>query len=103
LVNDLIIKIKEAEENAKIQIKEAQANSDKAIKDARDKTELIIEETKKQVAESKKLFMKNAEEEAAQLVAQLREFNKSEREKIRNIAESNKSKVASFITGRIIG
>ena len=103
LVSELIDKIKEAEESAKAKIKESQVESDRVIREAREKASTIIEEAKKQAAESKKLFMKNAEGEAAQMVAQLKEFNNVEREKIRKMAEGNKAKVASFITGRVIG
>ena len=103
MIGEPIEKIKNAEENARNQIKEAQTESDRMLRQTREKAEGIIEEAKKQIAEEKQLVIKRAEAEAAKTVILLKEENEKAIEGIRTTAESNKSKAASFITGRVIG
>ena len=103
MVNDSIDKIKKAEDDAKNCISDAQANSDRILRAAREKVQELINNAKKQALEESNAIIKNAEAEAAKEVDILNGKNEKEIEKIRTIAESNKSKAASFIIGRIIG
>ncbi len=103
LVNESIDKIKKVEEEVKELLKEIQIDADRIIREAREQSVKILEDAKKQVSEELKAINKNAELEAEKTIALLREENQAEIDNLRSMAESNISKAASFIIGRIIG
>jgi vacuolar-type H+-ATPase subunit H len=102
LVNESIEKIKKSEDAAKDLIKMSQAESEKIVREARERSAKIMEDAKKQASDEFKIINKNAESEAEKEIALLKEKNQAEINNLKSIAESNKSKAASLIIGRII-
>jgi len=102
LVNESIEKIKKAEDSAKDLIKMSQAESERTVREARERSAKILEDAKKQVSDESKVVNKNAESEAEKEIALLKEKNQAEINNLKSIAESNISKAASLIIGRII-
>ena len=102
MVNESIEKIKKAEDDAKDLIKMSQAESDKIIREARGQSAKIMEDAKKQVSDESKTINKTVESEAEKEIILLREKNQAVIDNLKSIAETNKSKAASLIIGRII-
>lgn len=102
MVNESIEKIKKAEDEAKDLIKISQAESERTVREARERSAKIMEDAKKQASDESKIITKNAELEAEKEIVLLKEKNQAERNNLKSIAESNISKSASLIIGRII-
>ncbi|MEK7397582.1 MAG: hypothetical protein AAB116_11670 [Candidatus Poribacteria bacterium] len=102
MVNESIEKIKKAEDDAKDLLKRSQAESDRIVREAREQSAKIMEDAKKQVSDESKIINKNAELEAEKEIILLREKNQAVIDNLKSIAETNKSKAASLIIGRII-
>ena len=102
MVHESIEKIKKAEDDAKDLLKRSQAESDRIIREAREQSVKIMADAKKQASDEFKIVNKNAESEAEKEIILLREKNQAVIDNLKSIAETNISKAASLIIGRII-
>lgn len=101
-MEEILRKVKDAEQAAKVEVENAKASADRRINDARQQaTRMLDEGVKAARAEAEKLKVERAAQVTAK-VAGLRKGNEAERRKIAEGAKMQLSQAVNLVKERIV-